>query len=73
MRILKNISIVSKLLINMGKYPEIKFTDSTMREGLQIESPDIPVDDKVRLLDAISETGLKRISVGSFVHPKWVP
>jgi hydroxymethylglutaryl-CoA lyase len=44
-----------------------------MREGLQVESPDIPVDDKVRLLDAISETGFKRIVVGSFVHPKWVP
>lgn len=57
----------------MGNYPEVKFTDSTMREGLQIESPDIPVDEKVRLLNAISETGLKRISVGSFVHPKWVP
>jgi hydroxymethylglutaryl-CoA lyase len=62
-----------KLLINMAKYPDVKFTDSTMREGLQIESPDIPVDDKVRLLDAISETGLKRIVVGSFVHPRWVP
>jgi hydroxymethylglutaryl-CoA lyase len=44
-----------------------------MREGLQIESPDISVDEKVRLLDSLSETGLKRIVVGSFVHPKWVP
>jgi len=44
-----------------------------MREGMQIESPDIPVDGKIRLLDALSETGIKRIVVGSFVHPKWVP
>lgn len=57
----------------MDKFPEVKFTDSTMREGMQIENPEIPVDDKIRLLNAISETGLKRIAVGSFVHPKWVP
>ena len=48
-------------------------TDDTMREGLQIESPDIPVDDKLRLLDALGETGAKVISIGSFAHPKWVP
>ena len=44
-----------------------------MREGMQIEDPNISSNDKVRLLDALSETGLKRIVVGSFVHPKWVP
>jgi hydroxymethylglutaryl-CoA lyase len=44
-----------------------------MRDGLQIERPDIPVADKIRLLDALSETGLKEIAVGSFVSPRWVP
>jgi hydroxymethylglutaryl-CoA lyase len=57
----------------MGKFPEVKYTEQSMREGLQIESPDISVDEKVRLLNALSETGLKRIVAGSFVHPKWVP
>ena len=57
----------------MRKYPQVIYTEQSMREGMQIESPDIPVDEKVRLLDALSETGLKRIVVGSFVHPKWVP
>ena len=57
----------------MSKFPEVKFTEQSMREGLQIESPDIPADEKVRLLNALSETGLKRIVAGSFVHPKWVP
>lgn len=47
--------------------------DDTMREGLQIESPDISVKDKLRLLDAISEMGSKTISIGSFAHPKWTP
>lgn len=47
--------------------------DDTMREGLQIESPDIPVSEKLRLLDAIAEMGVKKISIGSFAHPKWTP
>jgi hydroxymethylglutaryl-CoA lyase len=55
----------------MPKSVEIR--DDTMREGLQIESPDIPVDDKLRLLDALGETGAKVISIGSFAHPKWTP
>ena len=48
-------------------------TDDTMREGLQIERADIPVDDKLRLLDALGETGARVISIGSFAHPKWTP
>ncbi|MBI2985151.1 MAG: citramalate synthase [Deltaproteobacteria bacterium] len=48
-------------------------TEEGMRDGLQIERADIAVQDKIRLLDALSETGLKEIAVGSFVSPKWVP
>ncbi len=51
----------------------VTITDDTMREGLQIESPDIPVSEKLRLLDAIGEMGAKVISIGSFAHPKWTP
>ena len=54
-------------------WPRIEYTEEGMREGMQIESAEIPVDDKVRLLDALSETGLKRIVVGSFVSPKYTP
>jgi hydroxymethylglutaryl-CoA lyase len=54
-------------------WPKIKYTEEGMREGLQIESATIPVNDKVRLLDALSETGLPEIVVGSFVSPKWTP
>lgn len=57
-----------------GQLPSsVNIFDDTMREGLQIESPDIPVADKLRLLDAIGETGAKVISIGSFAHPKWTP
>ena len=51
----------------------VNIFDDTMREGLQIERADISVDDKLRLLDAIGETGAKVISIGSFAHPKWTP
>ena len=51
----------------------VEVRDDTMREGLQIESKDISVDEKLRLLDALGDTGLEIISIGSFVSPKWTP
>src|ERR1700733_6808436 len=44
-----------------------------MREGMQIESVEITLEDKVRLLDALSRTGLAEIVVGSFVSPRYTP
>jgi hydroxymethylglutaryl-CoA lyase len=44
-----------------------------MREGMQIESAAIPVEAKIRLLDALSRTGLESIVVGSFVSPRYTP
>ena len=54
-------------------YPTIVLNEEGMREGMQIESAAISVEDKVRLIDALSETGLRRIVVGSFVSPKYTP
>ena len=54
-------------------WPTVRVIDETMREGMQIESAAITTDDKIRLLDALSGTGLSTIVVGSFVSPKWVP
>jgi hydroxymethylglutaryl-CoA lyase len=42
------------------------------RDGLQNEDP-VPADAKVRLLDALSDTGVGRIEAVSFVHPKAIP
>jgi hydroxymethylglutaryl-CoA lyase len=42
------------------------------RDGLQNEDP-VPAADKVRLLDALSATGVGRIEAVSFVHPKAIP
>ena len=55
------------------RYPKIVFTEEVMREGMQIESASIPSEAKVELLNALSETGLKNIVVGSFVSPKYTP
>jgi len=43
------------------------------RDGLQNEAGIIPTADKIALIDALSQTGLKQIEATSFVSPKWVP
>lgn len=43
------------------------------REGFQIERAPIPTADKIRLVDALSDTGVGHIQVTSFVHPQKVP
>ena len=57
----------------MYQWPKVVYKEEGMREGMQIEDASISVDDKVELLDALSETGLPQIVVGSFVSPKWTP
>lgn len=42
------------------------------RDGLQSEAP-LPVEARVRLVDALSATGVARIEAGSFVSPTAVP
>lgn len=43
------------------------------REGFQIEKGPISTARKIELIDALSETGLEKIQVASFVSPKAVP
>jgi hydroxymethylglutaryl-CoA lyase len=57
----------------MTAYASIRHGEECMRDGMQIESRTIPVADKIRLLDALSQTGLREIAVGSFASPKWAP
>ena len=42
------------------------------RDGLQNEDP-IPVEARIDLVDALSDTGLRAIEVGSFVRPDAIP
>lgn len=43
------------------------------REGFQIEPGPISTQDKIALIDALSETGIDHIQTVSFVNPKAVP
>ena len=43
------------------------------REGFQIEPGPIATADKIRLIEALAETGLHHIQVCSFVNPRLVP
>jgi isopropylmalate/homocitrate/citramalate synthase len=51
----------------------VDFHEEGPREGFQMESPCYSLEDRAKLVDALSETGLKRIQVASFVNPKVVP
>ncbi len=42
------------------------------RDGLQNEDP-VPTAAKIELLEALSETGVRRVEAVSFVHPKAIP
>ncbi|TWI52668.1 hydroxymethylglutaryl-CoA lyase [Pseudomonas duriflava] len=56
------------------KLPErVRLVEVGPRDGLQNEKMPISVEDKVRLVNDLSETGLDYIEVGSFVSPRWVP
>ena len=43
------------------------------RDGLQNEKKLIATQDKIRLVDAITDCGFTKVEVTSFVSPKWVP
>lgn len=43
------------------------------REGMQIEKTAVSTEDKIRIVDMLSECNFPVIEVTSFVSPKWVP
>jgi hydroxymethylglutaryl-CoA lyase len=51
----------------------IYFNDVVMRDGFQIEANFVPTDDKVKLVDELSECGFAKIEVTSFTSPKAIP
>jgi len=56
---------------NLPKQVYIK--EEGPREGFQIEKAPIATEQKIRLVDALAQTGLDYIQVTSFVHPQKVP
>jgi hydroxymethylglutaryl-CoA lyase len=51
----------------------ILIEDEFLRDGLQNETRLLSVDEKLAIVAALEAAGCRRIQVGSFVHPKWVP
>lgn len=47
--------------------------DEALRDGLQIESQRFTLDQKIECFNLLKKAGVRRIQVGSFVHPKIVP
>jgi len=50
----------------------VKIVEVGARDGLQNEKS-VTLDDKIALVNALSDSGLTSIETGSFVSPKWVP
>ncbi len=57
----------------MTEWPaRVEIREVGPRDGLQNEAP-VPVDDRVRLIDALSGTGLRRIEAAAFVSAEAIP
>jgi len=52
---------------------QVKVVEVGPRDGLQNEVANVSTADKIRLIEALGETGLEYIEVTSFVSPKWIP
>ncbi len=58
----------------MSDFPKfVEFHEEGVREGFQMEPVTYPREQRVALINALSETGLKQIQVGSLVNPRKVP
>ena len=52
---------------------KIEINEVAPRDGLQIEASFVPTEEKIRWIDALSTTGLRRIEATSFTSPKAIP
>ena len=57
----------------MAEFPDfVRIVEVGARDGLQNEAA-VSTQDKVALINALADAGLKDIEAGAFVSPKWVP
>ena len=52
---------------------KVRIVEVGPRDGLQNEPGLVSLADKLALIEALAETGLRRIEAGAFVSPRWVP
>lgn len=61
-------------MTGQGNFPKrVEVYEVGPRDGLQNEMRTLPTPDKVRLIEALAASGLKRIEATSFVSPRWIP
>ncbi len=60
-------------MVQAKKTDKVLLEDESLRDGLQIEPRIFSLAEKLKLYQYIKTAGIKRIQVGSFVHPKIVP
>ncbi|WP_242340741.1 MULTISPECIES: hydroxymethylglutaryl-CoA lyase [Anaeromyxobacter] len=53
--------------------PPVTVYEVGPRDGLQNEARTVPPGDKLALVRALAEAGLRRIEATSFVSPRWIP
>jgi len=57
----------------MSNSDKVTLFEMAPRDGLQNEKAVISTTDKISLVNKLSECGLEKIEVTSFVSPKWIP
>ncbi len=57
----------------MAEPLSVRIREVGPRDGIQSEKASVPTADKVALIDALSDTGLRYIEAVSFVSPKAIP
>ena len=52
---------------------KVTIVEMGLRDGLQNEAVHLSVQQRYQLLKRLTTAGLKRVEIGAFVSPKWVP
>lgn len=59
--------------ISETKTRHVTLVEVGPRDGLQNERVRLSTDQKLELIDGLTDAGFRHIEVGAFVHPKWIP
>ena len=60
-------------MYDMNSNADLLLEDEALRDGLQIESQIFTLEQKIELFNLLKKAGIRRVQVGSLVHPKIVP
>lgn len=51
----------------------VKIVEVGLRDGLQNETTNLSVDQRLQLLEKLIQAGVRNFEIGAFVSPKWIP